>query len=304
MRHSLRDSFFKAHSKRDAYRKCEPLLEAFEGETMKSRLIIAPLLVLLFPLIVLAQDPKEDFFAAARKGDIEALKALMAKGVDVNSKTNYGATALFYACDRGNTAVVQFLIEKGADVNTRDTFYNTTPIIWAAQRGFAEVVKLLLDHGANGSKDQFLMMGVEGHYNELVKLMLDRGGILPETLSLALKEAEDNKWADTADLLKKAGAKPAPKADFKVDEATLKTYEGVYKNEQVGELTFVVKDGKFTGRLGGQDWFTTAAIDKNTFNIVEAAGATIKFNSEGEKVVGLTLKQVGNTFEFKRVEQK
>ena len=271
---------------------------------MKSRRILAPLLVLLFPLMAFAEDPKEDFFAAARKGDVEALKSLLAKGVDVNSKTNYGATALSYACDRGHTAVVQLLIEKGADVNARDSFYNATPIIWAAQRGFAEIVKLLLDHGATGSKDQFLMMGVYGHHNELIKLMLDRGGILPDTLSLALKQAEENQWADVADMLKKAGAKPAPKADFKVDEATLKTYEGVYKNDQVGELTFVVKDGKFTGRLAGQDWFTTAAIDKNTFNIVEAAGATIKFNSEGEKVVGLTLKQTGNTFEFKRVEQK
>jgi hypothetical protein len=272
---------------------------------MKSRRLIAPLLVLLFPLIAFAQDPKEEFFAAARKGDVEAMKTLLAKGVDVNSKTSYGATALSYACDRGHTAVVRLLIEKGADVNARDSFYNATPITWAAQRGFAEIVNLLLDKGAVGSKDQLLMMGVYGHHNELIKLMLDRGGILPETLSLALKEAEGNEWADVADILKKAGAKPAPKADFKVDEATLKTYEGVYKNDQVGELTFVVKDGKFTGRLTGQDWFTPAAIDKNTFNIAEAAGgATIKFNSEGEKVVSLTLKQGGATLEFKRVEQK
>ena len=271
---------------------------------MKSRLIIAPLLVLLFPLIALAQDPKEEFFAAARKGDVEALKTLLAKGVDVNSKTNYGATALSYACDRGHTAVVQLLIEKGADVNAQDSFYNATPIIWAAQRGFAEIVKILLDKGALGSKDQFLMMGVYGHHNELIKLMLDRGGILPETLSAALKQAEDNKWEDTVEMLKKAGAKPAPKADFKVDEATLKTYEGVYKNDQVGELTFVLKDGKFTGRVTGQDWFTTAAIDKNNFTIVEIGGVNIKFNSEGEKVTGLTLKQAGMTFEFKRVEQK
>ncbi len=271
---------------------------------MKSRRLLAPLLVLLFPLIALAQDPKEEFFSAAKKGDVEALKTLLAKGVDVNSKTNYGATALSYACDRGHTAVVKLLIEKGADVNTKDSFYNATPITWAAQRGFAEIVKLLLDNGATGSKDQLLMMGVYGHHNELIKLMLDRGGILPETLSVALKQAEDNQWADTADILKKAGAKPAPKADFKVDEATLKTYEGVYKNDQVGELTFAVKDGKFTGKLGGQDWFTAAAIDKNTFTVVEVGGINIKFNSEGEKVVGLTLKQGGMTFEFKRVEQK
>ncbi|HKY03397.1 MAG TPA: ankyrin repeat domain-containing protein, partial [Blastocatellia bacterium] len=44
-----------------------------------------------------AADQSEQLFAAARKGDIEAVKALLAKGVDVNAKTRYGVTALFYA---------------------------------------------------------------------------------------------------------------------------------------------------------------------------------------------------------------
>ena len=81
-------------------------------------------------------------------------------------------------------------------------------------------------------------MGLYGHHTEMIKMLLERGGILPETLTRALAQAEKNEWADVVDLLKKAGAKPVAETSFKIDEATLKSYEGVYKNEQVGELTF------------------------------------------------------------------
>jgi hypothetical protein len=72
----------------------------------------------------------------------------------------------------------------------------------------------------------------------------------------------------------------------------------------VGELTFAIKNGKFTGQLVGQDPFTVSAVDQSTFTVVEFGGINIKFNSESGKVVSLTLKQGGGTFEFKRVEPK
>ena len=100
----------------------------------------------MFPVLALAQDLKEGFLNAVRKGDVEAVKSYLAKGVDVNAKlNNYGGTALAFACDRGYTEIVKLLVEKGADVNARDTFYQATPITWAAQRGHAEIVKTLLD---------------------------------------------------------------------------------------------------------------------------------------------------------------
>ena len=88
-------------------------------------------LVLLCPPAAGAQDLNEEFFAASRKGDVAALKALLDKGVDVNAKTRYGATALSYACDKGHVEVVRLLIERGADVNSKDTFYGEVPLGWA-----------------------------------------------------------------------------------------------------------------------------------------------------------------------------
>jgi ankyrin repeat protein len=104
--------------------------------------------VLLCPLGARAQDKHEEFFAAARKGDVAAVKAFLDAGVDVNSKTRYGATALSYACDKGHVEVVRLLVERGADVNVKDTFYGEVPLGWALSHGHVQVVKLLLDKAA------------------------------------------------------------------------------------------------------------------------------------------------------------
>lgn len=265
---------------------------------MLTRRMTLLVLLLLWPLVAGAQDLNEEFFAAARKGDTAALKALLDKGVDVNARTRYGATALSYACDKGHVEVVKLLIERGADVNAKDAFYGEVPLGWALSHDHAQVVKLLLDKGAAGI-ERVLVSGVQGGKVEIVKVALEKGGLKQETLNNALMRASsDNK--EIIELLKKAGATAV---QFSVEPETLKSYAGVYKNEQIGELTVEVKDGKLGGRLAGQGSFTTSAQNKNTFSVLEVE-ATLTFNTEGDKVTGFTLKQSGATFVFKRVEQK
>ena len=256
-------------------------------------------LVLLCPLTASAQDRNEEFFAAARKGDAAAVKALLDAGVDVNAKTRYGATALSYACDKGHVEVVKLLIERGADVNVKDTFYGEVPLGWALSHGHAQVVKLLLDKGAAGI-ERALMSGVQDGNVEIVKVVIEKGGIKPESLNNALRRASSGGNKEIVDLLKKAGAVAV---EVTVDPEVLKSYAGLYKNEQVGELAVEIRDGKLAGKVSGQGWFTTSAISKNTFALIEVE-ATITFNTEGDKVTGFALSQGGANFVFKRVEQK
>src|SRR6185295_9897242 len=228
---------------------------------------------------------------AARKGDTAAVKALLDKGVNVNAKTRYGATALSYACDRANVELVKLLVERGADVNAKDTFYGEVPLGWALGKGNVEIVKLLLDKGATGV-DRALMSGIEDGNAEIVKVALAKDGMKPETLSNALRRASKGD--------KKEGAVVV---EVNVEPEILKSYVGVYKHEQIGEMTIDVKDGKLIGRVANQGWFSTAPQNKTTFSIIEVE-ASITFNIEAEKVTGLTLKQSGATMLFKRVEQK
>ena len=168
----------------------------------------------------------ERFLVAARRGDAAAVKTLLGKGVDVNTKFPYGATALWHAAHRGHVEVVKLLLEHGAGVNVKETYFGGTPLSPAAARGDASIVKMLLDKGAQ-ELDRALRLAVDRGRTEVVKLILNRGGLKPETLSSTWAAATKRGRTDIAELLKRAGASPRPSADFQVDPETLRTYAGV-----------------------------------------------------------------------------
>ena len=268
--------------------------------THQRNLLLSLLLILSTLHVAFAQDAKDELFNAARRGDAAAVKSLLDKGVDVNTKFRYGATALSYAADKGHLEVVKLLLERKADPNVKDTFYGATPIIWAAQKGHAKIVEALLERGAEG-KDDALAIGASGGHVELVKVVLASGGLKAESLSGALAAAERAKSAEIVELLKKAGAIPPPKADFQVDAETLNSYAGTYKADNGPEFTVALKDGKLLAGPSGQQ-ATLGAFDKTHFRPLEFDGVSITFNVENGAVTGFTLKQGTNTQVFKKVQ--
>ena len=80
-----------------------------------------------------ADDHTDDLLAATRKGDLAKVKALLDQGASVNSKSAYGQTPLFFACDRGYVDIAKLLIDRGADVNVEDTFYHANALSWAVR---------------------------------------------------------------------------------------------------------------------------------------------------------------------------
>src|SRR5690348_3707508 len=134
----------------------------------RTRTVVLCLLAFLVPLPCLA-DLGEDLLAAVRKGDTARVKALLAQGADVNAKSPYGATGLFFAADRGNMEIIKILLDHGADVNVKDTFYGATALTWAAEKERVEIIKLLLAKGATAGADDVLTGGVEQGNAEMVK---------------------------------------------------------------------------------------------------------------------------------------
>jgi ankyrin repeat protein len=80
-------------------------------------------------------------------GSLEIVKILLDKGADVNTKDNYGSTALMMASRDGRIEVVKLLLSKKADANAKDEDGDTA-LIKATNEGNTEMMDLLKSHGA------------------------------------------------------------------------------------------------------------------------------------------------------------
>ncbi|HZN07627.1 MAG TPA: ankyrin repeat domain-containing protein [Pyrinomonadaceae bacterium] len=244
------------------------------------------------------QELNDQLFEAVRKGDAAAVAALLDKGADVNAKFRYGQTALFKAAEKGNASVAKVLLDRGADVTVKDTFYGATAMTWAMSNGHTDVVRLLFEKDSSNA-DEVLMTGVRSSNEELVKVVLNKGGAKPQTLTAALVASMANpKNAGIVELLKKAGAVAPPE----VDAATMQSYVGKYKGDTGPELSITVKEGKLIAiSPQAPNPILLMAIDKTSFRPVEFEGITLTFNVEGGNVTGLAFKQGPNTTQMKRL---
>ncbi len=268
-----------------------------------ARIRSAIVLFVLIPLSCFA-GLSEDLLDAVRKGDAARVKALLAQGADVNAKSPYGATGLFFAADRGNAEIVKILLDQGADASVKDTFYGATAMGFAAEKEHVEVIRLLLSKSVTGV-DEVLSTGVEKGNLEMVRLALEhKSAIPPETLSEALAAATKENRRAVADLLKNAGVTLPAKPNFQVDPETLKSYAGAYSMDTI-ELKFDVIGGKLTGGAVGQKAAPFDAIDKSTFQHSEVASLKLTFNVEDGKVISVTVNQRGaNPMVFKKTGAK
>ena len=87
--------------------------------------------------------------AAARVGDVLAIKQHIARGVNLDlSYELFGETALCTAAARGHRAVVTLLLNAAAHVDTTDRA-GWTPLMWAASHGHRTVLRVLLETAAS-----------------------------------------------------------------------------------------------------------------------------------------------------------
>ena len=91
----------------------------------------------------------DDMCSAVRRGDIESLKGLLAKGADTNTgDSQFGVSPLSWAALLGKTDIAEFLIHNGAEVNGRNRDGGTA-LHGAAFLGHADTAELLVRNGAD-----------------------------------------------------------------------------------------------------------------------------------------------------------
>jgi uncharacterized protein len=131
------------------------LIEA--GADVRARTRISPALVHTGDRFALQDDVRgvvqingggfSPLLFAARNGDVESARLLLAAGASVDDVTPDGTSALVVASHSGHGPLASLLLQKGADPNAGKSGY--TALHAAVLRGDLELVKSLIAHGAH-----------------------------------------------------------------------------------------------------------------------------------------------------------
>jgi ankyrin repeat protein len=139
--------------------------------------------MLLTGALYAANDPA--LADAAKRGDANAVRALLAKKADVNAAAVDSSTPLIWAVQSNNLEVVSLLIDAGANVNA-ETRYKITPMSLACTNGNAAIIERLLKAGvdANSTSEEgqtALMTAALNGRVDAIKMLLTHGAKVNST---------------------------------------------------------------------------------------------------------------------------
>jgi ankyrin repeat protein len=89
-----------------------------------------------------------DWTDAARLGDVDRLRCLLASGADVNARDEHGQTALMIAAGNGRSSAIRLLVENGAVLDCTAK-YGLSAVMLAVIGGHLDAVRTLAEAGAN-----------------------------------------------------------------------------------------------------------------------------------------------------------
>ena len=88
-----------------------------------------------------ATDADERLLAAARSGDVGAIRAALADGADADGRDADGTPATMLATRGHHTDALRALLDAGADVDAQDGTLDN-PLLYAGREGFLDVIRV------------------------------------------------------------------------------------------------------------------------------------------------------------------
>lgn len=155
-------------------------------------------------LIYLAREPDDD---------AKRVKLLIDNGIDINTQTRKGNTALIEAAKNENTNIIEFLVKNGADLNIKNKKGHNA-LYEAAAKGFLYIYTYLKEQGADADNipdNMALLFAADKDDFNTVKDLIAKGAnvnfrTLPEGKT-PLMIACENGYFDIIKLLVENGAK-------------------------------------------------------------------------------------------------
>ena len=128
-----------------------PVTHRYPAGRLASAIAVALAVVVVLAIgAVLAAAPSATPVAdAARGGDVDAVRALLQQGTDVNGAHGDGMSALHWAAQRGDRQMAEILVYAGAKVNAVTRIGQYTPLHVASTEGNASLIELLLESGGD-----------------------------------------------------------------------------------------------------------------------------------------------------------
>ncbi len=252
--------------------------------------------------VVIGQSPaNESLWEAARAGDTAGITAALAQGADVNAKSRYDVTALFFAASSGRLEAVKLLVARGADVNAHDSFYRARAAEMGLTNGHVDVALFLVQNGAEA--DGVLAAAVQFNNPALVNAAV-AGKVTRQGLQSALSIAAAMKRETLAPPIKAALDKlPAETAApaFAVNPATLPRYVGTYRDAASGLTMTVTQQGEnLMGQVQGQPIVRLVPSAPDVFRVMEV-NATLTFTARAGDIDAVALVQGPVTLTLARV---
>lgn len=173
-----------------------------------------------------------DLIKAIKTNNIDAVKQLIASGIDVNASGTVAQNPLIFAISKGNTDIIKLLIDAGADVNTKqanrtalentliplESYRLTAQALWereisAPADNPTDILNILndLDRFSSKTREKEILQlleeqGVDVHTtNEKGRVVLTHTSLEERALSKAL-ETIIKRLTEIAKLLIEAGA--------------------------------------------------------------------------------------------------
>jgi ankyrin repeat protein len=106
----------------------------------------------------------QEFMDAARAGDTDTLS----RSPELVKSRHEQATALHFAAINGQIEAARWLLDHGADLEAHDSEFHATPLSWANEKGQTAMVQFLVERGAGINLVQAVALGRLDRLEELV----------------------------------------------------------------------------------------------------------------------------------------